>query len=639
MMRRTFLRVIVLSFVCVACSSIVNAQNILQAQADSLYAFIEANYRTNWEAIPDSAKKLLSISRELENRQPEADANKFLGVYYFRTSNQDSSIYHYKEAARINEELGNTLEQAKNTLNIGMSYQNLGEFEKTIEYSLEAARYFEQVDDFKGMAIVYNMVGSVYYYQSRFSESVEYMEKYLEHAQKADDIYEIASANQNLGAVLTAAERDIEAIPYLAEASRLHKETGNQLGVATNSINVGTIYFNNKEYSQAIPYFEEGYQVGKSTGNARVLLEAISNLSGTFLNLGNDQRALEYAEEGVDVSLEAGDQYMLMINYENKAKALHNLGNFEGAFMALTDYQEVKDSVINQENLERIAELQTQFETEQKERQIAELEMERAQQELTIQQNRMLQSGLGSVVILLVVAGFLWQSKVKERELAYKVEQLEVEKEIQAERARISRDLHDNVGAQLVNIISGIDLFERYKSSSKEKESEEVLNSLKAEAKNSIGQLRDTIWALKSDEETSQTFVDHVKSYLNSVEKISELTVDTSLNDLKDIYLSPTQSLNIFRIIQEATQNTLKHSGAETFKISGVLKGELVVITIHDNGTFKATSEEGTASGLGNMKKRAKDIGAEISLDTSEEGTKITMEFPVNEKPMVTELV
>ncbi|MBO6522912.1 MAG: sensor histidine kinase [Balneolaceae bacterium] len=638
-MKRIFSRVSTAVLLCLISSNLAVSQNILEAQADSVYAFIESNYRTNWDAIPDSARKLLKISREMEDRQKEADANKFLGVYYFRTSNQDSSIYHYQQAANINEELGNTLEQAKNTLNIGMSYQNLGEFEKTIEFSLEAARYFEEVEDFKGMAIVYNMVGSVYYYQSRYTEAVEFMQKYLEHAEKADDIFEIASANQNLGAVLTAAERELEAIPYLAKASQLHKETGNDLGVATNSINVGTIYFNNGEFKQAIPYFEEGYKGGKSSGNARVLLEAISNLSGAYLNIGEDRKALEFAEEGIEVATNSGDQYMQMLIYQNKANALYNLGDFEEAFTALGVYQEVKDSVINQENLERIAELETQYETEQKERQIAELETERAQQELTIQQNRMLQSGLGGVVILLIIVGFLWQSKVKERELTYKVEQLEVEKEIQAERARISRDLHDNVGAQLVNIISGIDLFERYKNTSKEKESEQVLNSLKEEAKTSIGQLRDTIWALKSDEQTSQTFVDHVNNYLNNVEKISELSVETSLNDLKDIYLSPTQSLNIFRIIQEATQNTLKHSGATTFQVSGSLEGTQVLLTIYDNGSFKTSNENGTGSGMGNMKKRAKDAGAEILVDTSGDGTRITLEFPATEKSKFSETV
>ncbi len=637
-MKRIFSKVSIAVLLCLICSNLAVSQNTLEAQADSVYAFIESNYRTNWEAIPDSARKLLRISRETKDRQAEADANKFLGVYYFRTSKQDSSIYHYQQAAGINEELGNTLEQAKNTLNIGMSYQNLGEFEKTIEFSLEAARYFEEVDDFKGMAIVYNMVGSVYYYQSRYTESVEFMQKYLEHAEKADDIFEIASANQNLGAVLTAAERELEAIPYLAKASQLHKQTGNELGVATNSINVGTIYFNNDQFREAIPYFEEGYRVGKSSGNARVLLEAISNLSGSYLNIGENRKALELAEEGVEVAMSSGDQYMQMLNYQNKANALHNLGEFEEAFTALSFYQSAKDSVINQENLEKIAELETQFETEQKERQIAELEAEKAQQELTIQQNRMLQSGLGGVVVLLIIAGFLWQSKVKERELAYKVEQLEVEKEIHAERARISRDLHDNVGAQLVNIISGIDLFERYKSSAKEKESEQVLTSLKEEAKTSIGQLRDTIWALKSEEETSQTFVDHVNTYLNSVGKISELSVETSLNDLKDIYLSPTQSLNIFRIIQEATQNTLKHSGANTIQVNGAVKGQRVLLTIFDNGTFKNSSENGTGSGMGNMKKRAKDIGAEIDVDASDEGTKITLEIPVTEKAGVAEI-
>tara|TARA_R110000868_G_scaffold306734_3_gene568126 strand:+ start:56302 stop:58218 length:1917 start_codon:yes stop_codon:yes gene_type:complete len=619
-------------------SSIVSSQTTEKIQSDLLTEFIQKNYATNWQAIPDSARKLLRISKKTGNRQYEADANKFLGVYYYRTSNQDSSIFHYTEAAEINGELGNTLEKAKNTLNIGVSYRDLGEFEKTIEYSLEAARYFDEVEDYKGMAIVYNMIGSVYYYQNRLDESVEFMEKYLDYAKKADDIFEIASANQNLGAVLSASDRDLEAIPFLEEASRLHKETGNMLGVANNQINIGTILFNKENYRESLPYYEEAYTAGKELGNKRVLLEAISNLSRVYVNLEQDRSAVKFANEGISIAEESEDLFMKMDITKTKSLALFNLNRFEEAYIAQADFQTAKDSLINKENLEAIAELETLYESEKKEKQIAVLETEKAMQEITIQKNRVLQSGMGGVLVVLIVAGFLWQSKVKEKELSYKVEQLEVEKEIQAERERISRDLHDNVGAQLVNIISGIDLFERYEKAEKKQESEKVLTSLKEEAKSSIGQLRDTIWALKSDENTSDSFVEHVQSYLSTVESISELTINIDLKELKEVHLTPTQSLNIFRIVQEATQNTLKHSGASSLEISGIEKEGRFLLSIVDNGTFRETKGEGTSSGMGNMKKRAKDIGAEISIEPNELGTKILLEFQIKKKSNEMEL-
>ncbi len=608
---------------------VVQSQPYTQARADSIVAFIEANYRTNWDAIPDSVRLLLNIAEELENESIMASAHKYLGVYYFRSSKQDSSIFHYSKAAAINKRLDNKLELAKNTLNIGMSYRELGEFEKTIEYSLEAARYFEEVKDYKGMAIVYNMIGSVYYYQSRSEEAIPYMEKYLENAKLSNDKLEIASANQNLGAILNAAGKDLEAVPYLDEARKLHLQTGNKLGSASNAINVGSIYSNRERYKEAIDYFLQAYAIGKEMENKRLLTQADANLSLAYNGLNNSTQALKYANEGLADAKEIKDPYIEMKLLRQMSVAYTLRNDYKKAFEIQEEYSVLKDEIINEENLKNIAELEALYEDEKKEKQIVELEKEKALQELTIQKNRVLQYGLGASLFLLIIAGFLWQSKVKQRELAYKVEQLEVDKKIQTERERISRDLHDNVGAQLINIISGLDLFDRYREKEKEDQALRVLGSLKDEAQTSIGQLRDTIWALKSEENTPASLIEHLNTYLQKVESISELQVTTSIDSLAELDLTPSQSLNIFRIIQEATQNIIKHAGASEVKLVAETDSRYAVVTITDNGTFKAGGE-GTNSGLANMKKRARDIGGDVEIEPSDAGTSVVLKFPTS---------
>ena len=608
---------------------VVQSQSYTQARSDSIVAFIEANYGTNWDAIPDSARLLLDIAEELENDPNMASAHKYLGVYYFRSSKQDSSIFHYSKAAAINKRLDNKLELAKNTLNIGMSYRELGEFEKTIEYSLEAARVFEEVDDYKGMAIVYNMVGSVYYYQRRFEEAIPYMEKYLENAELSKDKLEIASANQNLGAILNAAGKDLEAVTYLDEARKLHLQNGNKLGGASNAINVGTIYIKRARFSESVEYFLQAYAIGKEMGNKRLLTQANVNLALAYVELNNSTEALRYANEGLADAREIKDPYieMKLLKQVSLANALRN--NYKKAFEVQGEYEVLKDEIINEENLKNIAELEALYEDEKKGKQIVELEKEKALQELTIQKNRVLQYGLGASLFLLIIAGFLWQSKVKQRELAFKVEQLEVDKKIQTERERISRDLHDNVGAQLINIISGLDLFDRYRKKEKEDQALRVLGSLKDEAQTSIGQLRDTIWALKSEENTPESLIEHLNTYLQKVESISELQVTTSIDSLAELDLTPSQSLNIFRIIQEAIQNIIKHAGASEVKLVAETDSSNAIITITDNGTFKAGGE-GTNSGLANMKKRARDIGGDVEIKPSDAGTSVVLKFPTS---------
>lgn len=613
-------------FFCISSTQLAYSQNSLETRIDSLESFINENYRTNWTAIPDSARLLLEVAIEANNRQSEANANKFLGVYYYRTSNQDSSIYFYSKAAAINKELGNTLELAKNTLNIGLSHRDLGNFEKTIENSLEAARYFEEVQDFKGISIVYNMVGSVYYYQNRLVEAEKYMRLYLENAKKAEDVYEIVSANQNLGAILSASNKMDEAIYYLIAAKEGHRKNGNKLGEATNSINLGNIFYDRQEYRESLPYFEDAYVVAKQLNNTRILLESIINLIGAYSNLDRNNEALKLSTEGIEIARKSKDEYMEMKIFEKRASTYSKISDYENAYIALTNFQSLKDSIINTENLNNIAELQTLYETEKKEKQIIELEKDKALQELTIQQSRLVQSGLGALVVLIIIIGFLWQSKVKERELQYRVEQLEVEKEIQAERERISRDLHDNVGAQLVNIISGLDLVERYKQTSNIEKSDSLLYSLKDDAQNSIGQLRDTIWALKTEGETPESLIVHLKSYLDKVEKISEISTSLNVEELSEVSLTPTQSLNVFRVVQEAIQNTIKHADATTLKIYTQRVSSNIELIIEDNGHFKeSTADNGTHSGLGNMEKRAKAVGGTLTLNKSNSGTQIIL--------------
>ena len=344
---------------CISLIQFSNAQSSQDKRIDSLQTFINDNYRANWNAIPDSARLLLHLAQQINNKQAEADANKYLGVFYFRTSNQDSSIFFYSRAAAINKELGNTLELAKNTLNIGMSYKNLGDFERTVENSLEAARYFEEVKDYKGISIVYNMVGSVYYYQNRLDEAETYMRLYLENAIKAKDSYEIVSANQNLGAILSASGKIDESIDYLIAAKDGHKKNGNKLGEATNSINLGIIFYDKEEYYVSVPYFEEAYEVAKELDNNRILLESIVNLVGAYSNLDRHSEALKLSTEGIALAQESKDEYMEMKIYEKRALSFTNLSDYKNAYIALSNFQVLKHSFINIENLNNIADLET----------------------------------------------------------------------------------------------------------------------------------------------------------------------------------------------------------------------------------------------------------------------------------------
>lgn len=226
-----------------------------------------------------------------------------------------------------------------------------------------------------------------------------------------------------------------------------------------------------------------------------------------------------------------------------------------------------------------------------------------------------------------IVLGVRYFSQKRLRE---QIRKMEIENKLRNERERISRDLHDHVGSQLANIMSGLSLADKYNQIDNKEKSSSLMNSLRSDAEVTIKQLRDTIWALNQNELNLLTFKDHLQSYFNNQTAFKEsLMFNYEILGNKETKLSSTQALNLFRIIQEASQNTLKYANAETINIKLQQKNGSLFIFIKDDGSFKGDQQTFNGGyGFGNMEKRTKELGGNISVDT-EDGTEIKVNIPI----------
>lgn len=205
---------------------------------------------------------------------------------------------------------------------------------------------------------------------------------------------------------------------------------------------------------------------------------------------------------------------------------------------------------------------------------------------------------------------------------------MEIENRLRNERERISRDLHDHVGAQLANIISGLSLVDKYNEFDLKEKSQNLMSSLKGDAELTIKQLRETIWALNQSELDLVAFSEHLRTYFKNQSALTEsLQVNLDIKGDSSTRLSSTQALNLFRIIQEASQNTLKYAGAENLNIGLERQNGLLKVTIKDDGQFKGDQSDFNGGyGMKNMSKRAHEIGGKVEVRT-ENGTEVTVEL------------
>src|ERR1019366_2504819 len=195
-----------------------------------------------------------------------------------------------------------------------------------------------------------------------------------------------------------------------------------------------------------------------------------------------------------------------------------------------------------------------------------------------------------------------------------------VEKAEEHERNRIAAELHDNLGPQLSYMSSNIDFILDAPALLSDEDKNKRLGKLNEAAKNTITDLRETIWALKKESIEMEELSDRLKLYAQNQlsHKVNmKLNVEEKLN--AKLILTPSEALNIFRIFQEAINNAVKYSNAEEILLSVTTEApSWYSISVSDNGKgFDTKVLQQGHYGLENMRERAKEIQLILEITSS----------------------
>ncbi len=235
----------------------------------------------------------------------------------------------------------------------------------------------------------------------------------------------------------------------------------------------------------------------------------------------------------------------------------------------------------------------------------------------------------GILFTCLIVGVMQIRSNVKVRKLN---REIEYQQKLHQEKERISRDLHDNVGSQITNLITGIEISNMHIEKGQQEEAGTLLKNLDEDARNTMTDLRETIWLLDKEKVQFSDFENHLKSYIRRQQRyFGELQVLVKSKIDEDFILDPSQSLNLMRIIQEAVNNTRKYAEATNVIISFDFSGAELVVTVSDDGKGMDVNEASNlGNGLNNMRTRAAQMEAGLEINSfQEKGTEIRLSFQI----------
>lgn len=214
---------------------------------------------------------------------------------------------------------------------------------------------------------------------------------------------------------------------------------------------------------------------------------------------------------------------------------------------------------------------------------------------------------------------------------------LEIQQRLEQERIRISRDLHDNVGAQLSYLITNVEWMLQHPEQLTEEDERHRLQEMSEAGRNAILTLRQTIWAISHSSLTLEDFADRFKQFaLKMIVFNKHLHLQFKETIETNSTLSPAVALHLFRICQEAFHNCLKHSQAQTIIITFYSNTQTTFgYRIEDDGVgfnWEEAKQKGHY-GLVNMQARAMEAHARLSIDSAPgKGTRVTILYTANGK-------
>ena len=289
----------------------------------------------------------------------------------------------------------------------------------------------------------------------------------------------------------------------------------------------------------------------------------------------------------------------------------------------------LQDNIIEKTVAKQTNELETKYQTAKKEQQIIN------------SRNKLI--ALAIITFFIALIGFLIyrQQKLKNKQqtqefqLQSAIKEIETQNKLQEQRLSISRDLHDNIGAQLTFIISSVDNL-KFGNKSLDEKITNQLSKISNFTKSTIVELRDTIWAMNSND---FSFEDLRSRIFNFIEKAQSAKEDVKFNfsidtDLKDIKLSAITGINVYRTIQEAVNNAVKYANPTTINVEVKAIENSIQVIIQDNGNGFDIESTKLGNGLYNMKKRIEEIDGEFEINSlPEKGTRVF--FTINKNQSI----
>ncbi|MEX1002305.1 MAG: tetratricopeptide repeat protein [Crocinitomicaceae bacterium] len=326
------------------------------------------------------AERAFKLSKEVGFLEGELGALNFFARNYTERGKMDTALMILQKIVLYEDKVDDKKRIADAYVSMGNIYDIQGDFPKGLAAYFKAKDIFKENKHWRGVGMAHMGIGNIYYGNSQFQKSINHFRKSANILRQINDPYTSWSINNMAGAMMGAGMTD-SAEFYYKKSLRLKEDMGDVYGASFTYSELGELYLQSGKIKLAKEHLEKAVELKKQVEGIGMesMGKAILKLGKVAAKEKNYNQAIALFEEAKSMAFESSSMSTLISVYKELSIVYSKTGNYKSAFKALEEFTVLRDSLKNIESVEKLAEVQTQYETAEKE---AQIQLMKSQDEL-----------------------------------------------------------------------------------------------------------------------------------------------------------------------------------------------------------------------------------------------------------------
>ncbi|HEX2535380.1 MAG TPA: tetratricopeptide repeat protein [Chitinophagaceae bacterium] len=584
------------------------------------------------------AEQALLLSRQEGYAFGEGRSHQLQGVAYAENGDYPRALTAYNQAIPIFKQLRAELPLGKVYNNIGNVYNNQGRLEEAAACYFNAIHFLERAEQPYAYAI-YNNLAIALRKLNQHDRAIHYSRLGEAEARKAADTIRLIQLLSATSDALIQSGRIAPSLRFSREGLFLSDRVGYTVGKTVALLNLADYHAHARRYDSALHYLQDAAALARKVGDPTYVEEAHYGLAKVQFTLGRYEPARQNLLHSLAVARKLNDREHLAKTYGLLSDYFAARGQYDRSLEAFRQSKAYDDSLRSEAATRNMHALEAKYRTAQKDKEIARKQLALSRQEAELKtKNGMIILILTGLIALSAVSVLGYRSyRQKQKLQAQQILTLQKEHEAKAllalmqgeerERVRIARELHDGVGSLLSALKMYLgSLSTEHGSVSRSATYQEAV-SLVGEA---ASEVRKTAHNLMPQVLHQQGLEEAIRYFCSKISKGQVLQVEFQGYGTAGRRFAPDFELMVYRLVQELLHNTLRHAEATQALVQLSLSGDLLAITVEDNGKGFAPEgpEQNGGMGLQSIRSRVEAFNGHLDFASEEgRGTTAYIEF------------